>query len=54
MVFADPLSFMIVGIIISLMGIWLLWSHPRRWKIAGTICAIIGVAINVANVYQLM
>ena len=46
----DPLSLMIMGIIISGIGIALLWSHPRRWKIAGTICAVIGVIINVVNV----
>lgn len=45
----DPLSLMIIGIIISGIGIALLWSRPRRWKIVGTICAVIGAIINVAN-----
>ncbi len=47
----DPLSLMIVGIIISLIGIGFLWLHPMKWKAIGTACAIVGVIINVVNVY---
>lgn len=46
----DPLLLMIIGIVVSVVGIGLLWGHPLKWKVSGTVFAITGVIINVINV----
>ena len=43
----------LVGIGFGAFGIATIWIHPRRWKIAGTILALIGLAINAGNIFGL-
>ena len=43
----------LVGIGFGAFGIATIWIHPRRWKIAGTVLALIGLAINAENIFSL-
>jgi len=44
----------LIGIGFAAFGIAAIWIHPRRWKIAGTVLALIGLAINVGNVFGIV
>lgn len=44
----------LIGIGFGAFGIAAIWIHPRRWKIVGTILALIGLAINAGNIFGLL
>ena len=42
----------LIGIGFAAFGIATIWIHPRRWKIAGTVLALIGLVINAGNIFR--
>ena len=49
---SEPFILMMTVIIFSIVRIGLLWAGPRKYKIIGTVCAIIGVIISIVNLSQ--
>ena len=41
----------LIGIVFGAFGLAAIWIHPIRWKIVGTVLALIGLAINAGNVF---
>ena len=41
----------LVGIVFGAIGIAAIWAHPIRWKVVGTVLAIIGLVINAGNIF---
>ena len=41
----------LIGIAFGAFGIAAIWIRPRRWKIAGTVLAVIGLTINAVNIF---
>lgn len=44
----------LVGLGFGAIGIAAIWTHPRRWKVVGTVLALIGLAINAGNIFGLL
>ncbi len=44
----------LIGIVFGAFGIAAIWIHPIRWKIVGTVLALIGLAINAGNIFGLL
>lgn len=44
----------LVGIGFGAIGIAAIWTHPIRWKVVGTVLALIGLAINAGNIFGLL